>query len=322
MAEAEIEDAPPGHDAWRAVKKVGAEILAFEYHAAGAERIRVQLTFKAAGGTREETARILRLCYLRAEGGASKEELEAYKKTLLGNSGSSSPAVRGKAAASPNPSVVAVEAATLNRDSLLSNAVPQSATDGSTPSVPPACDASASSNDAPAAHPAWRAVKNMRVQGKQLASIMYQPKEPGAEKIRIQVTAQSAGNIEEACRICRLCFVKLEEGCSKQDVEAFKKRMCDSLLKSSRTGQQPRQTRNKRMVDPGFTFKKKKSNEPSNWRSLRRIRKLEDMSSEQLEHAAKHIAKQFMRREPDAFALWCSIGLNEHKKVAVGEKGS
>ena len=45
--------------------------------------MRVQITLKAVGFNPEEAARILRLCYMQAESGASKEAVELYKKTLV-----------------------------------------------------------------------------------------------------------------------------------------------------------------------------------------------------------------------------------------------
>ncbi len=78
-----VEDAPQGHLAHNTVKLVhsGKYPSVFFKFRCGDEEIRVQATVRLAVSI-EEAARILRLCYMKLEGGASKGAVIKYRDEL------------------------------------------------------------------------------------------------------------------------------------------------------------------------------------------------------------------------------------------------
>mmetsp|Transcript_121985 Transcript_121985/g.215935 ORF Transcript_121985/g.215935 Transcript_121985/m.215935 type:complete len:1759 (-) Transcript_121985:56-5332(-) len=99
----------------------------------------------------------------------------------------------------------------------------------------PAATARSKAKDAPANHVAWTRVRSKFTPGREVAFIFFNP-EDGKDEIRLQVQASAAGgSLEEAQRICRLCYLKMEEGKSKQEVEDLKKTLCDSLQNKAAT---------------------------------------------------------------------------------------
>jgi len=80
-----IADAPEGHVAFKKVtfKKVknGAPCVVFQFPVNG-ERVQFQTTTRACGDSREIAEKIARLCYLKFETGASKEEVFRYRDAL------------------------------------------------------------------------------------------------------------------------------------------------------------------------------------------------------------------------------------------------
>lgn len=73
-------DAPPNHPCYRAIKfEVGTGTWWFE-RMLGDEKVRFQATVYAAGGDKEEAARICRLAYLMLEAGADKQDVLTYRE--------------------------------------------------------------------------------------------------------------------------------------------------------------------------------------------------------------------------------------------------
>merc|ERR1712217_562629 len=82
-----FEDAPEGHSAWQkvrsAISSYGNPYVIVECRQPDGTKLRSQITSNACGGSEIHARRIARLLYVKMADGASKEEVEKYKCSLV-----------------------------------------------------------------------------------------------------------------------------------------------------------------------------------------------------------------------------------------------
>lgn len=183
-----LEDAPEGHEAHTRVKSGPAgnpAVVSFEYITAQG-KVPFQTTVMACGGSVEEASRICRLCFLKFEEGFCKEEVLRYRNRLYEKYGYG--IARGRSRVKRGAGEKA--------------------------------QAAPAQEDAPEGHTAYRRCRSS-TDGKVVCfDHMFTP---GGPYTCFQTTTNKcSGSLEEAQRICRLCFMKFEAGWTKDEVLRFR----------------------------------------------------------------------------------------------------
>eukprot|EP00931_Biecheleriopsis_adriatica_P070559 TRINITY_DN4431_c0_g1_i1.p1 TRINITY_DN4431_c0_g1~~TRINITY_DN4431_c0_g1_i1.p1 ORF type:complete len:915 (-),score=245.51 TRINITY_DN4431_c0_g1_i1:38-2737(-) len=257
-------DVPDGHEAFKKVKvkdHTYGPIAMFMFQAEGGVKHQFQCTAKAAGSI-EDACRILRLCYAKFQEGLSKEDVKIYRDGILADlkaarpAGAASSGSKSKqasapaadaalekqkvaesagAAASDDVASAAGEKETSSRGEQASASSPSKKASEADPAeetmstmeslLPP---------DAPDGHEAFEKVKvTTDFTGSKFAQCYIAV--AGGKKIHFQCTSKAAGSIEAACRIVRACWLKFEEGLSKEDVKIYRDGILADL-KAARSG--------------------------------------------------------------------------------------
>jgi len=251
-------DLPTGHVAYERVRHEGEDAV-FEFEVPGGPPVVFRTSAAVCRGSIEEAARISRLCYARFEEGRTEQEVRCFKNMLL--SGCSFMMLSAqRPCASPEPKVGDDVAAEESQDSqpaaksvrkrkrLLSSKTVASpeptdkqAGAGNAPlrlgALRPGRKSLGKLEDAPEGHEAHSKVKHQRKGNEGVAHFHY---DTADGKVPFQTTAGACGGSRaEAQRIARLCYMKFQEGLSKQDVLRYRNRLYEQCLKRAAVGEKP-----------------------------------------------------------------------------------
>jgi len=195
------EEVPPGHPAWKAVKRDSTSgAYFFDLRRPNGERVRCQTTPLCCRSSSELTARLARLLYIYAEEGHSKDRVLEYRSELYRRYGSP-PAKSGMRKGAPPKAVESVEGG-----------------EGPELSLASLANIDEDVDDAPLCHRSYRALTHDKGSGTIWFEFMR-----GDERIRFQTTVQASGGCaEEAARIARLAYVMVEAGADKDTVMQFR----------------------------------------------------------------------------------------------------
>jgi len=184
------EDAVAGSAAHDAVQyDEGQGSYSFSLSRDGGEKIHMVTSVQAANGCQEDAARITRLCYVMAEAGTSEGDIMLFRDALCKRC---YPADQSD-----------------EDDADWSSSEPEEKDLESEPVI---------LEDAPPESLAHKQVKYSTYHG-----IWIVEHKKDGERVRVQTTVCAAhGNQEDAGRIARLCYDKIEAGCTKEEVLQFR----------------------------------------------------------------------------------------------------
>merc|ERR1740129_1167344 len=188
-ARVDAEDAPPESLAHAKCHYKGSQNLVMFEHVFkhGEPKARLQVTVNAVGGDIEEAYRICLLCFVKFEAGATKDEVLQYRDRLY--------------------KMVAARVNTTGEDDSAGVEV----------------EAVADAEDAP---PESLAHVKCRYRVDKDVVMFDHAFKDGEPKTRFQVTVAAAGgDMQEACRICRVCFARFEAGATKDEVLQYRTKL-------------------------------------------------------------------------------------------------
>ena len=239
------EDAPAGHEAWQKVKYKGMTDYPYAYFYFETQRFQTTL---AACRTEEATKRVARACFFMYSQGHSSQHVSEFRKDVYAEikriSDSARPADRASAAAGRRSTATGAEAASASRGP------PGTAFSGSPPAAAPgpagagvagaAAATAGALEDAPEGHAAWDKVyvnAKKGVVALELASLKGHKDHKGKVAWFQTTAARCGGSVEHACRIARLCYVKLADGATIKDAEAYRSALYDALRGLDKPGE-------------------------------------------------------------------------------------
>jgi len=237
-----LHDAPEGHPAHDKVKTEGQEAV-FDYVLPDSSTVVFRTSASTCSKSVDEAKRIGRLCYMKFEEGMSESEVRYFRNCLLSGCSFmmapprrpsatdtvSIPAAASAAAAGTaseeSPSAAKGRKRRLDASPAACPALPDAkAGEPGTCSSPASASTSSWRNpaeargDAPEGHVAHRKVKPAN-KGT-VASFEYITPQG---KVPFQTTVRACGgSLAEAKRICRLCYLKFEEGLPKEKVLSYR----------------------------------------------------------------------------------------------------
>jgi len=229
-----------GGDTHSRARSIDGQDVLFEYTPRGGTAAVVfRTSARSCGNSLVEAERISNLCYQKFEEGSTEQEVLYYRNCLLSGCSFLMPSRHrfnskslAEATASAKPLAVTDGLVkSVAKRLVLKGVAEGSALVGEAPRGPAPAAARFTRKrkrvldpraDAPKGHVAYSRVRANKACGTVIAFKFDTPQ----GKVNFQTTVKACGgSVTEALRICRLCYLKFEEGCKKEDVLRFRNQL-------------------------------------------------------------------------------------------------